>query len=64
MASDAVPVTLRTYSHGCVRQSVALSDGMSPTDDRDARLMIRRTAMRMGAPLDLDLLDERKGDQS
>ncbi len=62
--SAAVPVTIRTYRHGCSRQVVALSDGLSPTDDRDARLMIRRTALRTRTPLDLAQLDERQGGQS
>jgi hypothetical protein len=62
--SSAVPVTIRTYRHGCSRQVVALSDGLSPTDDRDARLMIRRTALRTHAPLDLAQLDERQGGHS
>ena len=58
---SAVTVTIRTYRHGCGQRAAARSDGLSPTDDRDARLMIRRTVRRLRAPVDLARLDERTG---
>ena len=58
---SAVPVIIRTYRHGCGQHAAARSDGLSPTDDRDARLMIRRTVRRLRAPVDLARLDGRTG---
>jgi hypothetical protein len=57
---SATAVTVRSYSHGCRREVAAWSDGLAPTDDQDARRMIRRTARRTGAAIDLNLLDHTK----
>ena len=64
LTMSAIPVTIRTYRHGCGQHAVARSDGLSPTDDRDARLMIRRTVRQRCAPVDLAVLDGRQGGQS
>lgn len=64
LAASAMPVTIRTYRHGCGQHAVARSDGLSPTDDRDARLMIRRTVRQRRAPVDLTVLDKRQGGKS
>ena len=53
-------VTVRTYPHGCVRQTRVPADGLTPAGDRDARLLIRRTVRRTGAAVDLAFLDKRE----
>jgi hypothetical protein len=56
----ATAVTVRSYSHGCVREVAAWADGLAPTDDRDARQMIRRAARLTGVTVDLTLLKHTK----
>jgi hypothetical protein len=56
----ATAVTIRSYSHGCRREVAAWADGLAPTDDRDARQMIRRTARQTGTAIPLNLLDQGK----
>jgi hypothetical protein len=48
-ATGAVPITVREYRHGCDISSAVTSDGMAPTDGRDALLIIRRTCAAAGA---------------
>lgn len=58
-APGATRLTITTYAHGCARQSAVLADGVTPTSDYDARLLIRRTVCRTGAAVDLAVLDVR-----
>ncbi|MBM4163226.1 MAG: hypothetical protein FJ222_02100 [Lentisphaerae bacterium] len=59
-APSATAVTVRSYSHGCAREVAAWADGLAPTDDRDARQMIRRAARLTGVAVDLTLLNHTK----
>jgi hypothetical protein len=52
-ATGAVPIAVREYRHGCDITSMVTTDGMAPTDGRDALLIVRRAVAAAGAgPLD------------
>jgi hypothetical protein len=59
-APSATAVTVRSYSHGCLREVAAWADGLAPTDDQDAWRMIRCAARRTGVTVDLTLLNHTK----
>lgn len=57
--TGAVPIAVREYRHGCDITSMVMTDGMAPTDGRDALLIMRRAVAAAGAgPLDWKALAE------